>query len=121
MRGAGGPSGGNSIQQRLGSGTLTCRPRDLKGVQHDTDPLPTQGVVVTSLTRVGKRATLLENSVPSSGITNQNASKWRVNQATLETPSPWTGWKSELGDPLLGLSGPDLIHHPGLSSQAPLS
>lgn len=55
MRGAGGPSGGNSIQQMLGSGTLTCRPRDLKGVQHDTDPLPTQGVVVTSLTHVGKR------------------------------------------------------------------
>lgn len=39
-------------------------------------------------------------------------------QATLETLSPWIGWKSELREPPLGLSGPDLIP-PGLRSQEP--
>ena len=53
-QGKGRPSGENSIGKSQHP-TLTCPSRKLKGAQHNTAPLPTQGVLVTSLTLVGKK------------------------------------------------------------------
>ena len=90
-QGKGRPSGENSIGKSQHP-TLTCPSRKLKGAQHNTAPLPTPGVLVTSLTLVGKKeVSLLENSVPSSGSTNLNASEWRVRLPWRPSPHGLAG------------------------------
>lgn len=47
----------------------------------------------------GKQAQPFQRTLRSSGTTNHNAREQGVKPAVLQTPSPWTGWKPDLGDP----------------------